>query len=389
VNSGDGPLRICHLASGDLWGGAEVMLFELLRELHGCSGLQVRAILLNRGRLARELVASRMAVSIIDEGAHSLPSLVREIRRELAGNPADIVHAHRYKENLLAWLCGGRALRLATQHGLPESQIGTGPRLKQWLNFQLLGRVFSQVVAVSGELGHRLRHDWQIPAARLSVIPNGVRMPEPQSRHERARAPGRPLVVGSAGRLVAVKDYSLLVETAALLRRSGEPVHFLLAGDGPLCTELQGLIVQHGLEKDFRLLGEVAEMEPFYRELDIYISTSRHEGLPMSILEAMSYALPVVAPAVGGIGEVVRHQREGLLVDGRDPATFAHACRRMLNDPTLRRRAGEAGRQRVLAAYSTRRMAESYRQLYGQLILDPFQPPLASRGGAHRFPPEN
>jgi L-malate glycosyltransferase len=388
VNRGEGPLRICHLASGDLWAGAEVMLFELLRELHGCSGLQVRAILLNRGRLARELVASRMAVSIIDEGEHSLPSLVRQIRRELARNPADIVHAHRYKENLLAWLCGGRALRLATQHGLPESQVGTGPRLKQWLNAQLLRRVFGQVVAVSGELGNRLRNDWQIPAARLSVITNGVMVPKPRSRpHVRPRPHGRPLVVGSAGRLVAVKDYPLLVETAALLRRSAEPVRFLLAGDGPQYAELQGLIVHHGLEKDFTLLGEVADMGAFYRDLDIYINTSRHEGLPMSILEAMSYALPVVAPAVGGIGEVVRHQREGLLVDGRDPAAFAQGCRRLLHDPDFRRQAGEEGRQRVLAEYSTRRMAESYRLLYGELASNSTPPGSSQRAGADSLPP--
>jgi L-malate glycosyltransferase len=381
------PLRICHLASGDLWAGAEVMVYGLVRELHSVAGLQVSALLLNRGRLAQELSAGGIEVKIIDESEHSLSSLVWQIRNELARQRADIVHAHRYKENLLAWLCGGRAIRLSTQHGLPEGLVGLLPWLKQWLNFQLLGRAFDEVVAVSGELGGRLRGEWRLPAARLTVIPNGVPVPDRSSQREQ-----RPLVIGSAGRLVPVKDFPLLIETAALLRRSAaEPVHFVLAGDGPQRAQLRDLIGSHRLESAFTMAGEVADMGAFYRNLDIYINTSLHEGLPMSILEAMAHALPVIAPAVGGIGEVVRDQREGLLIAGRDPATFAHACRRMLNDPTFRRRAGEAGRQRVRAEFSTARMAESYRQLYGQLVkrLNPSQPPLKSRGGASSFPPLN
>jgi L-malate glycosyltransferase len=81
----------------------------------------------------------------------------------------------------------------------------------------------------------------------------------------------------------------------------------------------------------------------------------------------MAHALPVVAPAVGGIGEVVRNQREGLLIDGREPAAYAQACRRLLHDRALRRQMGKAGRQRVVAEFSTTRMAERYRQLYREL----------------------
>lgn len=358
----DQPLRICHLASGDLWAGAEVMVCELLRELHKAADLRVSAIVLNRGRLERELRAGGVAVQVVEEGAHGLPSLVRRIRRELARQSVDIVHAHRYKENLLAWLCGGGAIRLATQHGLPESLGGSRQRLKQWLNFQLLGRTFDRVVAVSSELGGRLNRDWQLPTARLTVIPNGVTVPARDAHREQQR----PLVIGSAGRLMPVKDFPLLIDTAAMLRQAGEPVRFVLAGDGPQHTQLRELIGHHALAKDFTLLGEVADMSAFYRGLDIYISTSRHEGLPMSILEAMAHALPVVAPAVGGIGEAVRNQREGLLIEGRDPTSYAQGCRRLLRDHAFRRRAGAAGRARVLTEFSTARMAERYRELYGE-----------------------
>jgi L-malate glycosyltransferase len=370
-------LRVCHLASGDLWAGAEVMICELLRKLHSDAGLQVSAIVLNRGRLAQELMASGVAVKVIDEREHSLWSLVRQVRKILAQQPVDIVHSHRYKENLLAWLSAGGALCLATQHGLPE-YTGIHRGLKQWLNGALLGRGFDQVVAVSSELGSRLQQDWPLPATRLTVIPNGVVIPAQMAQRQQRW----PLVIGSAGRLVAVKDFPLLIETAAVLRRSGEPVRFVLAGDGPQRSQLQELINRHGLAEDFTLTGEVADMGAFYRGLDIYINTSRHEGLPMSILEALAHGLPVIAPAVGGIGEVVRHQREGLLITSRESAAFAQACRRLLHDRPFRLQAGEAGRQRVVAKFSTAGMADRYRQLYGQLVksLTPAGTPVNSRG---------
>ena len=104
----------------------------------------------------------------------------------------------------------------------------------------------------------------------------------------------------------------------------------------------------------------------YYESLDLYINTSLHEGIPMSILEAMAAGKPVVAPRVGGIPEIVTDGEEGLLVDARTPPAFGAACMRLMNDPSLRARMGERAKEKVAASFSADAMAAHYRRLYTQ-----------------------
>jgi len=96
-----------------------------------------------------------------------------------------------------------------------------------------------------------------------------------------------------------------------------------LAGEGPERSNLQALIQKYNLNETFVLKGHLDDMFPFYRSLDLYLNTSVHEGIPMSILEAMPHGLPVVAPNVGGISEVVDNGEDGYLIKNRDPKAFA------------------------------------------------------------------
>jgi glycosyltransferase involved in cell wall biosynthesis len=174
-------------------------------------------------------------------------------------------------------------------------------------------------------------------------------------------------VVGSAGRLFPVKGYELMVEAAHETRKRSADVKFKLAGDGPERNKLLGLIKKYELEKIFSLTGFVEDMSGFYSDLDIYINTSFHEGLPMTIIEAMSHRVPVIATKIGGMGEIYQDGIHGYLVGSRNPAEFADRIIELYLDRELRIRMGEESRKKIENEFSASSMAEKYFILYKNL----------------------
>jgi glycosyltransferase involved in cell wall biosynthesis len=220
------------------------------------------------------------------------------IRRERI----DVIHSHRYKENILGWLSargtGGVEL-VSTQHGMPEALSGRRQVknfLLSTLNELILSRYFDVLVAVSHEMRDKLVTCLEFPEERITVIKNGIETGACLQR----QSDNPDVVIGSAGRPLPVKDYPLMVKIAKKLSSAISEVRFELAGEGPERTTLEHLIDALEIGKIFRLKGEISDMDCFYRGIHVYLNTSRHEGLPMSILEAMASGLPVAAPSVGG-----------------------------------------------------------------------------------------
>jgi glycosyltransferase involved in cell wall biosynthesis len=357
-------MRICHLISGDLWAGAEVMAFNLLRELRKLPNLDLSVIIFNEGRLAEELNGQKIALWVLDEHRESFPRIVLKVRALLRKRLPQIIHSHRYKENILAFLGKSpRTKMVATQHGMPETRNGIprfSSRLVERINGYLLSRCFDRVVGVSWNIEDYFLNCGFKPD-RLRVINNGIEIPDLLPRKDR-----QTIVVGSAGRLFPVKDYPLMVEIARIVSTKSAPVQFELAGDGPERHRLERLIATRGVSESFRLCGYIAQMDSFYVGIDVYLNTSLHEGIPMSILEGMARGLPVIAPKVGGIAEIIEDGVEGFLVDGRNPEEFAEKCV-MLQNSELRHRMGRAARAKIEKAFSAQAMAQQYHRLYCEL----------------------
>jgi L-malate glycosyltransferase len=346
------------------------MVFQLVSELKEHAAVELCVVLLNRAWLAGELEKLGVPVYVIDEAKHSFLSIARNVRRLVAIFVPDILHSHRYKENMLAWMgvYGQKRCRLvATQHGLPE-RTTKRQTIKGWLRrgffFRLLSRRFDCTVLVSEEMRRILIGCHGFSDDSTVVIHNGVALPRETRRHSSHR-----IVVGSAGRLFPIKDYGLLVDIAHAVITQSDQVDFVLAGEGPERAMLEGKIKQYCLpEKRFRLLGHQEDMHIFYQDIDIYINTSVHEGIPMSVLEAMAHGVVVVAPNVGGLPEIIEDGASGFLVAGRDPQSFAR-CILDLLDPMQRNTMGSHARSRIVACFSREAMARQYYQLYERLML--------------------
>jgi glycosyltransferase involved in cell wall biosynthesis len=231
-----------------------------------------------------------------------------------------------------------------------------------------VSRGVHRYLAVSGHVRERLAA-LGVPAAKLRVVRNGVdpgRFEQPVAhvfRSELAGNTGRPIVL-TVARLAPQKGLEFLLRAAAMLPEAT----FVIAGDGPARSILAAQAESAGLADRVRFLGSRRDVPDLLAACDVFVLPSLIEGLPLSVLEAMAAARPVVATRVPGTDETVVDGETGMLVPPRDPEALAHAIRSVLSDPERASRFGSAGRARVLGDFSTRRMVSAVEQQYEELL---------------------
>jgi glycosyltransferase involved in cell wall biosynthesis len=369
-------LTVLHIFSGDLWAGAEVMIFNLLRRLKDNPGLTILALSLNEGVLTCKLREIGVETHVISEAVKSFPTIFIQALRLFREKRITVIHSHRYKENLLALLLAKSiAVRrlIATLHGLSEplglwkdakSSLG----LKAKLNYFILKHAFTRVVAVSQEMKDVLIQQHAFEKSQVDLIYNGIRLPR-FSHSSADRQTHHPFHIGTVGRLVPVKDFELFLEIAVGIKEQTSGVRFSILGDGPMKDHLICKVKELQLEDSVDFLPSQPDPLPYYQSLDLYLNTSHHEGLPLSVLEVMACGTPVVAPKVGGIPEIISHGENGWLVETRDPQAFVQACVNLKRDKTLRSCMGVHAAQAVACRFSDSRMAASYLKLYRDLAV--------------------
>jgi len=365
-------MTVLHVFSGDLWAGAERMIATLLTDLGGRPDIKIIALSLNQGALVRTLEESGIETIVIPENAHSFVAIFLKALRHLKRRDVQLIHAHRYKENLLALLLGkflGVNHLLSTVHGLPEPSSSKYSRrishvLKTKLDHLLLKHAFTQVIAVSDDVKNALVHEHGFNPAEVVVIHNGIEMPSVTSH----KLPSDTAIhIGTVGRMVPIKGFGLFLEVAAEVTRHVKEVYFSILGEGPLKEELSRKVKELGLDEKVRLEEPRGDPLPYYASLDLYLNTSLHEGLPLSILEAMACGKPVVAPKVGGLPEIITHGEEGFLVESRSPKDFAEWCVKLIRNKELRTNMGQKASKKVSKSFSSDLMAESYHRVYQTL----------------------
>jgi glycosyltransferase involved in cell wall biosynthesis len=366
------PLKILHIFSGDLWAGAEVMIFHLLNSLRNDSSVQIFALSLNEETLASKLRDVGVKTWVIPEARNSFSKILFTARRVFKETAIDIIHSHGYKQNLLAFglakLIHVRRL-VTTLHGMPESRgdgklNGTKARFLSTLDYRILNRYFTHVVSVSLDMRERLVREHSFSAEKIKVIRNGIASPAVKD------VPCGPVSdifhIGNVGRLVPVKDFDLFLEVAARIKRLDDRARFSILGEGPLKEGLIRRAQELGIEDYVRFLPACSDPFPYYRSIHLFLNTSLHEGIPLTILEAMACGLPVVAPRVGGIPEVIEDGKQGMLIEKRTPDNFAQPCLELMRSQHLRKTMGSSARERFVNNFSSSHMASSYLDLYRQ-----------------------
>ena len=370
--------RILHIASGDLWAGAEVQMFTLVRALHDTLQVPVNVVLLNHGRLEQQLSDAGIRVCVLDESRLNAIQILYRLVQIIRQLSPDVIHTHRQKENILgsvAALISGRVASLRTTHGAPESRP---PRWKiqkrifsllDWLSGRYLQK---KIIAVSDDLAVHLKK--MFPEERIHVIENGIDLLEVNKTQEKAGLSSDTLPdifrIGIAGRLVPVKRVDLFIQTARYIRDHHPDLHasFHIFGDGPLRTRLESLSQTINTTDLVHFEGHCDDMHQRLKSLNILLTTSDHEGLPMILLEAMALRTPIIAHAVGGIPKLLDQGSCGVLVHGQRASDYANAVYELAKSPRICKEITTNAYNRVITNYSAESNARNYLSEYSSIL---------------------
>ena len=362
-------MKVLHIiSSGGLY-GAEAVILNLSQAFQQQGDRSEIAIFDNQPHPNDELQAAALERSITTYSVPchgqldlSVPARIRDLVRSVK---ADVVHAHGYKADLYAWA----ALRtrtiplVSTCHTWYDNS--TLLRAYGALDRYILQR-FAAVIAVSDEVRQRLLSSGVAPE-RVTLIPNGIET-RPFSSISPKPAPAAPLLVGLVGRLSQEKGVDLFVRAAAHLLKDHPETRFQIIGDGPDRPALEHLITNLGLATRVTLLGRRENMPEVYASLDILVSASRQEGFPITLLEAMASALPILATSVGEVPSLIHPGETGLLVPPNDVDALVSGLRTLIADASLRCQLGANARRLVQSEFSASRMTALYRRVYTDVL---------------------
>jgi glycosyltransferase involved in cell wall biosynthesis len=366
-------LRLCYLVAPGLLGGLERVVHGLTKGL-AARGHDVHVFAVLVPSPKREPFVAAFDDSAVTVHELRLPPGLRYFAAErraaralFASLRPDVVHSHGFRPDLLD---AGIARRLGTPiattiHG--ESFMGGRTRLYEWLQWRTYRR-FDAVIAVSAHLRdtalsrrvrpdclHLIRNAW----------PGGVTFASRDAaRRELGLAPGE-LAVGWLGRMIPVKGADVFLRAMAEL--GGSSAAATLIGDGSERSKLEALAAELGLRSRVRFVGGIEGGARLLPAFDAFVLSSRSEGTPIVLFEAMAAGVPIVASRVGGVPDVVG-DRAAVLVPADDPAALAQALRQVLEAPQARVTMVQDAHRRLAGNFGTADWLNRHEALYRALV---------------------
>lgn len=414
------PLRVLLVAAANATtGGGERHVADLVRCLPA-AGIEVGLACPSGGDLTALAESVALPVYPAEIGGAPTPASQAALRHAIASFAPDIVHAHGSRAALHVRLADrlSRTRCVYTVHGIHVDKAPLPRRILLISAERLLRpRTAAFITVCESDLrrGARLRI---LDPARATAIHNGIEMPPerasagplnarqgsgpdmtevspfrrrrtqvmfgpepvqtpeaPPSFRSEAAIPADAPCVLTIGRLCEPKDHATLLRAWAIVEREIPAARLAIIGSGPLRASLDALSASLGIGPTVRILPPRPDVAEAYREADAFVLSSRWEGFPYVVLEAMSHGLPVVATSVDGIPEAIEDGVSGLLAPPRDPAALAAALVTVLRDSALADALGRAARERVAREFSLSAMVAATVAVYEKTI--------TASGGTH------
>jgi len=347
--------HVVHVASGREWRGGERQVWLLARELAHQDDLTQIVVTARGGELATRVRAAGIPVREVPWATgidpRALPALLREARR-----PGALLHAHDAHAVVLA----GVAARLTRRPYVVTRRV----------DFPLRRRGFwagaHRVIAISQAVASMLAADG-IEPTRIVVVHSGIaldemrRTPRLGVRQHLGLDPGACIAANVAA-LVGHKDQATLLRTAAQLVGRFPELHWVIAGEGPERAALERLRDELALRERVHFLGHLAEPATLVADADVFVMSSREEGLGTSVLDAMALGIPVASTSAGGLPEMLEGGA-GVLAQPGSPEALAAAVAQLVADPAFRKETA-ARATRAVERFTAARMAEAVRRVY-------------------------
>jgi len=355
------PFRIAHVGDSMEMGGAEKLTATLCRLQRDRGHAPSVHCLFRLGVLGEELRAEGFEVTL--HRPRSFFLLMRSLYLAFRRSVPDVVHCHNATAAIFAAIparLAGVKKVIVTRHGLVKPPY----QLRRELKFAIASRWCDWIVGVCEGTRTNLRAAPFAARDRIIHIYNGA-WPADDRANPRSKTGFTLLYVG---RLAPLKDHATLLRAVALTRAHHPEVKLWIVGEGPREMSLRKLTNDLGLNECVTFFGEQADVSPFMLAADLFVSSSVTEGLPVSLLEAMSVGLPALVTDVGGMGQIARLSGAVTLVPSSDPEGMARALSQAI---TRRQELPEIGRlaSRCYEKYfRPERMVDEYMNLYSPRI---------------------
>lgn len=357
------PLKVLHFVTGGFSGATQVAV-DLCQAAQGDARLQTLLVLrCKRNTLAARVEALRaqgLQVCVVSNWLHALT--VWETRKVIRAWKPDVVFAHGFSDHIWgrqAAVAEGVPRIFHVEHNARERY--TPRRLRQAL---ALAAHTEASIGVSEGVRNSLIERGFSPHQCLA-IPNGIALERFPDSLLPARWQDRTSAIAMASRFARQKDHATLIQALALLRERGLAPTLSLAGAGSerLQRQTQALVRRLGLQQQVHFLGNVTDLPWRLATTQVFVLSTRWEGMPLALVEAMAAGCACIGTDVVGVREVIEHGTTGLLVPPGDAVALAEALQRLLEEPTLAQQLGRAARQRALSAHGREQMWQRYRDL--------------------------
>jgi glycosyltransferase involved in cell wall biosynthesis len=360
---GSDRIRVLVLIKGLGIGGAEKLISEGSRFWDRESfHYEVAYVLPWKDQLVPDLADQGIEAHMIGGGRGLTPPTLLRLRRLIKEKNIDVVHAHLPTMGIVARVASPVPV-VYTEHNMAESYRP----VTRTLNRMTYGRN-AATTAVSGAVAGSV-NGW--PGDPVLVIPNGVAVSVEQEGVSAARQElglsGSDLLVAHVGNIRPGKGHDVLIDAAAHLHDRLPSVRFVSIGGEKYQGDLERVrtrATEAGLEGVLRFMGRRPDALNFVAASDIFVNPSSVEGLPVAILEAMALSRPVVAAAAGGVPGIVKDGVTGILVEPNEPTALAAGIEKLVDDPVLAERLGQAAQEMVVKEYGLEPMIRATEDVY-------------------------
>jgi len=293
----------------------------------------------------------------------------------------DIVHTHMAKAGMVgrfaAFLSGVPSI-YHTFHGHVFS--GYFSKIKTWVFIwieRLLALLSSGIIVISKSQKQEIAYKYRITSEKkISVIPLGFDLEKLQSNslnnhsiRQELKIPEIATIIGIVGRITQIKNHDLFLDVASKLIEAHHNFHFLIVGDGELRREVEDKVRSRGLSGKVHFAGWISNPADIYSNIDILLLTSKNEGTPVAVIEAMFFKKPVIASAVGGVLDIIEHEKNGFIVDSFNPDDFIKFILQIKDNLELRIQIGENGNKFVKSHFSKECLFENMTNFYNQRLI--------------------
>ncbi len=365
-------VRLAFCSAGEVFGGVERHLLGLCESLRN-KGKEPLLVLFNDEELAHRARQDHLQPIVVPARHRYDPRQASQLAEVFSSNRVNVVHVHGYKATVLSALARRKRQQFAivkTVHGRPEPGMGNPLASIKTHLFYALDHLAARnaratVCFVSKDIRDHFREQYR--GLKHHVIYNGIEPLSPEHTRRPPELDEHFFNIGIVGRLTPVKGVAHAIEA---IQGNSMPTNLRLniLGTGPQLTRLERQAGNSPAAEKVRFLGFRRNIYDYIAHFDALLMPSLHEGLPYTLLEAMSLGTPILASRVGGLAEILEHDRSALLFPPGDPGAIREAIHQLVTDPTHAGRLGQAAGALQRENFTLSRLSADYWRVYEEVL---------------------